>query len=260
MTFNELQVGLEELAPAELALEWDNVGLLVGDERQGIHTVYLALDATDEVIRDAVRCGADILITHHPLIFRGMKQITMGDFIGRRIQNLVRNGISYYAMHTNFDVCVMGRLASERMELENPKVLEVTGEFKGEPCGIGQVGNMASPVSLRECADQVKKQFDVPHVTVYGDLNRQLHRVAIVPGSGGDEIPYAIVAQADVLITGDISHHKGIDAVAQGLCIIDAGHYGLEHIFTDYMEEYLAGYASCVEVIKSGHSMPYEVI
>ncbi|MGN0341427.1 MAG: Nif3-like dinuclear metal center hexameric protein [Roseburia sp.] len=260
MTFTELKTILEELAPADLALEWDNVGLLVGDKRQGIHTAYLALDATDDVIREATRCGADLLITHHPLIFRSMKQVTMDDFVGRRIQNLVRNGISYYAMHTNFDVCVMGDLAAERMQLEHTQVLEVTGNFKGEPCGIGKVGNLAASVSLQECADLVKEKFDVPHVTVYGDLGRQVQRIAIAPGSGGDEIPYAVTAQADVLITGDISHHKGIDALAQGLCIIDAGHYGLEHIFTDYMEAYLKEHAPCVEVQKCGHIMPYEVI
>lgn len=260
MTFSELQIILEELAPSELALEWDNVGLLVGDARQGIHTAYLALDATDEAIREAIRCGADILITHHPLIFRGMKQVTMNDFIGRRIQNLIRNGISYYAMHTNFDVCVMGSLAADRMQLENTTVLEVTGEFCGEPCGIGRVGTLAAPILLRECADLVKQRFEVPHVTVYGDLNRQVQRVAIAPGSGGDEIPYAIVSQADVLITGDITHHKGIDALAQGLCVIDAGHYGLEHVFTDYLESYLAEHAPQVEVQKCGHIMPYEII
>lgn len=260
MTFKELEIILEELAPSELALEWDNVGLLVGDERQGIHTAYLALDATDEVIRDASRCGADILITHHPLIFRGMKRVTMDDFIGRRIQNLIRNGISYYAMHTNFDVCVMGKLAAERLELENGEVLEVTGSLQGNPCGIGHVGNLASPISLSECVNLVKGRFEVPQVTVYGDGKRQVQRIAVVPGSGGDEIELAIAARADVLITGDITHHKGIDGLAQGLCILDAGHYGLEHIFTDYMESYLAERAPQVEVIKSGHTMPYEII
>lgn len=228
---------LERLAPAEYACEWDNVGLLAGDGECEVSTVYVALDATDEVIDEAVRTGADLLVTHHPLIFGGIRRVSSVDFIGRRIWKLARHNISYYAMHTNFDVCVMADLAAERLGLTDTEVLEETGMRNGRPCGIGRTGVFSG--TLESCAVLVKERFRISQVKLFGDRESPVHKLALSPGSGKSEIVHALSKGADVLITGDIDHHSGIDAVAQGLCVIDAGHYGLEHIFVEYMAEYL---------------------
>ena len=98
---------IEQRFPKEYALDWDNVGLLAGRDDKEVRCIYIALDASDEVIHAAARQGADMLVTHHPLIFSGMKRITNQDFIGRRILGLIRRDISYYAMHTNYDVLGM---------------------------------------------------------------------------------------------------------------------------------------------------------
>ena len=119
---------LEELSPREYAEKWDNVGLLVGREDKEVNTVYIALDATDEVIDAAIECEADMLITHHPMIFSPLKRVCADDFIGRRILKLSKYDISYYAMHTNFDVMGMADAAADEIDLVDRDVLDVTYE------------------------------------------------------------------------------------------------------------------------------------
>ena len=109
---------LELHSPASYAEEWDNIGLLVGRRDKEVKTIYIALDATDDVIEEAVSLGADMLLTHHPLIFRKMSRITTDDFIGRRVYKLMRNDISYFAMHTNFDVMGMADAAADELLLQ----------------------------------------------------------------------------------------------------------------------------------------------
>ena len=101
------------------ALSWDNVGLLAGREDKEVAKIYVALDAKDEVVDEAILAGADMLVTHHPLIFSGMKQVNNQNFIGRRLVKLIQHDISYYAMHTNYDVKGMADLAADYLKLEN---------------------------------------------------------------------------------------------------------------------------------------------
>lgn len=242
------------------ACDWDNVGLLVGKKEKQVKKIMLALDATEDVIRQAADLEADMLITHHPMIFRGIKHITSDDFIGRKILSLVRADISYYAMHTNFDVRTMATEAAKRLGLAECQVLEYTGEVEGEVLGIGQVGLLPDVMTLLQCADKVKKDFQLEHVKVFGDMDAAIRKAAISPGSGKSEIKHALRAGADVLITGDIDHHDGIDAVEQGLTIIDAGHYGLEQIFSDYMEDFLNKKLENVIIMKGMEKSPFQVI
>lgn len=225
---------IEKRYPKRYAMDWDNVGLLTGRYEKDVQKIYIALDATDEVIEEAVRYQADLLITHHPMIFRGMKKISDDDFIGRRVIKLIQNDISYYAMHTNYDVMGMADLAGEILRLESPEVLEVTsveGDADGTVEGIGRVSDLTAPMSLRECCAFVKERFVLPSVKVFGDPEKQVSRMGVFPGSGKSAIEVSLAKGVDVLVTGDIDHHEGIDAVARGMAVIDAGHYGVEHIF-----------------------------
>lgn len=239
MKCSEIIQLLEVHSPVEFSSSWDNVGLLVGDKHKDVKKILIALDATDEVIEEAIFRKVDMLLTHHPLIFQGMKRIVMEDFIGRRIIRLIKNEISYYAMHTNFDIKGMADLAAEYLELPKKNILEVTyqGE-KGEE-GFGRVGYLLGEISLEECCQLVKEKFHLDSVKVFGNLEQKVRKIAISPGSGKSMVTMAIEQEVEVLITGDIDHHDGIDAVARGLAIIDAGHYGIEHIFIPYMKEYL---------------------
>lgn len=259
MLCKEVMDILEENYPADYALDWDNVGLLVGRDDKEVRRIYVALDADDETIEAAVRWKADMLVTHHPMIFSGLKRINNLDFIGARILKLVQNDISYYAMHTNYDVLGMAELSGRKMSLEDPEVLEVTRDGE-QPEGIGRVADLASPAPLREICWSVKDRFHLGAVKVFGDMDQPVSRIAISPGSGKSMIKAALDKKADVLITGDIDHHTGIDAVAQGLAVIDAGHYGIEHIFIEDVKEYLKEKLEGVEVKAAPIRHPFQIV
>lgn len=251
---------LEKQSPKSYACDWDNVGLLVGREDKEIQKIYIALDATDEAIEEAIANGADMLLTHHPMIFKGMKRVTQEDFIGRRIIRLIQNDISYYAMHTNFDVMGMADLAADYLGISDTRVLEITSVSETGEEGIGRYGSLKKEMTVRECCEEVKQAFSLENVKVFGNLERKVKTAAISPGSGRSVISNALQAEVDVLITGDIDHHEGIDAVAQKLTVIDAGHYGVEHIFIPYMEQYLKREAKELEIAVQPLTFPFQII
>ncbi len=251
---------IEEKYGRNYALHWDNVGLLAGRFEKDVKKIYVALDATDDVIDEAICSGADMLVTHHPLIMSGLAKITDDHFIGKRLIKLIQNDISYYAMHTNYDVRGMADLSGELLKLKNAEVLEVTCECEECTEGIGRIADLEKAITLNQCCQEVKKAFLLDHVKVFGNLETQVARIAICPGSGKSVIKEALKKGADVLITGDIGHHDGIDAVAQNLSIIDAGHYGIEHIFIKDMTEYLSEKLSDVEVLGAEIKHPFLVV
>lgn len=258
MLCRDIMEVIERTYPKHAALEWDNVGLLVGRTEKEVKKIYIALDATDEVIEKAVQNGTDMLITHHPMIFSPLKKITDEHFIGSRVVKLLQHDISYYAMHTNYDVLGMAELSGTILGLQEEEVFEVTDKEKNE--GIGRVGQLKESMTVEECCELVKRVFSVPTVKLYGDKNQIVKRVAISPGSGKKMTNVALEKGADVLITGDIDHHEGIDAVAQGVTIIDAGHYGLEHIFIEDMAEYICQNIGDIIVERAELEHPFQVI
>lgn len=257
MTCREIIALLQEQSPEEFACDWDNVGLLVGDFEQEINRIYIALDATDETIAEAVTENADLLLTHHPMIFRGLKKVNTQDFTGRRVVKLIQHNISCYAMHTNFDVKGMAELAAERMGLTDCKVLDVTCQSGEGAEGIGRVGMLSEEMTLEDCIRRVKQSFEVDTVKVFGDLTQKVRTAAVCPGSGKSVISHALHAGAQVLVTGDIDHHEGIDAADQGLAVIDAGHYGVEKLFIPYMVQYLRDRTEGIEVLGQPVKQPF---
>ena len=247
MRCSEIMEICRGLAPEGCACEWDNPGLLAGRSDKEVKKIYIALDATDQIVEAAQEAGADMLLTHHPLIFKAIKKVNDQNFITRRLVRLIQADISCYAMHTNFDAApgCMADLAAERLGLRDCVPLEPLGEMEGPQgtvaYGIGKSGCLGEAVTVRELAETVKEVFGLPFALVYGQelLEGRVSRVSVCPGAGGSEIEGALAWGAQVLVTGDISHHQGIDAAARGMAIIDGGHYGLEHIFIPYMEEYL---------------------
>lgn len=251
---------LETLSPKNFAENWDNVGLLVGRKEKTVHKVMLALDATDDVVEQAVLQQVDMLITHHPLLFSGIKKITEDDFIGRRLIKLIKNDICYYAMHTNFDVMGMADAAADAMKLQDCEALEVTYEDEIAKEGIGRIGKLSHEMSVEECAAFCKEVFEIDSIRVYGEPDAMLETAAIVPGSGKDYIETALNKGADVYITGDIGHHHGLDAMEQGLVIMDAGHYGIEKIFVPYLAEFFASQMPELIVVKAVQKAPFYVM
>ena len=153
---------IEARYPRKYACDWDNVGLLAGSREREVDTVYIALDATDEVVDAAAECGAQLLLTHHPMIFGGIKSVTTDTYMGERLIRLIRNDISYYAMHTNYDVMGMADLAADMLDLKDTKALEEA--LDGE--GIGRVGGLSRSMTVKECAELVKERFGLPNVKI----------------------------------------------------------------------------------------------
>ncbi|KIR01962.1 UPF0135 protein Bsu YqfO [Lachnospiraceae bacterium TWA4] len=255
---------LEKLIPPTCASDWDNVGLLAGRYNKEVNKVYVALDATDEVIVDAVRRGCDFLLTHHPLIFKPIKRITEDDFIGRRLLTLIGNDISYYAMHTNFDAAPNGMadLAAILLGLQYGTPMEVMSDELETPWGIGKVGNLEQVCTLADLCQRVKQRFQLETLNVYParGFENPVRRVAICPGSGRSMIDAALKSGAEVLITGDIGHHEGIDAQAQGLTIIDGGHFGLEKIFIPVMANQIKEVFPKLEVYTASAKSPCRIV
>ena len=249
---------LEDTYPKSAAEDWDNVGLLVGRLHKEIRTIYVALDATDEVIDEAIQQKADLLITHHPLIFSPLKQVATEDMIGGRIFRLIQSDICYYAMHTNYDVLRMADLASEILGLKDTEVMSITNAEKGY--GIGRVGTLFSPMSVRNLAELLKEKFELESVKVYGDLETVIECVAISPGSGKHLSGDALSSGAQAFITAEIDHHEALDANAMGMAILDAGHYGLEHIFIQDIIKFLNTNTQGVEIIGEQLKHPFCVI
>ncbi len=261
MVLQELIMEFNEIAPLRYAESWDNSGLICGRYSKEVRNILVTVDVTDEVVWEAVQTKADLILAHHPLIFSPIQRVTDDDFIGRRLLSLIQSDIACYAMHTNYDVCRMADVAARQLGIRQGsvfkdligdgggsfgdefsfsyRVLMQTREENGVPQGIGRVGEFPVQQSLAECADKVKKAYGLKSVRMYGDPGAKIRRVAVSPGSGKRMAGYAIAAGADVLIAGDIDHHEGIDAVAQGLCVIDTGHYGIEKLFMSDMRDLL---------------------
>lgn len=262
---------LNELAPESLACEWDNVGLIVGRFDKNVSKILVALEMTNDVVNKAIEEQADMIITHHPLVFHAQKKINSETSLGRMLLCLMRYDIACYAMHTNFDAVAggMADLAAERLELKNIDVLAEEQEYQDKngtvkKAGIGRVGVIGEEVLLQELCTKIKKKFGVQVLNVYASENKMdsyISKVAIVPGAGKDYMNEAIKKQVEVLITGDVTHHAGLEAVEEGLILIDAGHYRLEQIFIEFMEHHLnKSMSSDVEVVTMPVKSPFNIL
>ncbi len=240
LTCEEIMQYLEDLSPTSFAVDWDNVGFMVGRREKTVQSVLLCVDVTEKVISQAIQAGVDMIVSHHPFLFHGVKRITNDNVFSTRILDLIQADICVYSMHTNFDVMGMADAAAERLGLLEPQVLQVTYEDDIATEGIGRTGKLKAAMTLEELALFTKEAFQVDSVRVYGALETICCDVAICPGGGKGLVQDALRSGADVYITGDIDHHTGLDLVAQGVCAIDPGHYGVEKLFVPYMRDYFS--------------------
>lgn len=254
---------LERLSPPGYACDWDNVGLLVGRRDKNVSKVMVALDATKEVIQQAVEQQVDMLITHHPMIFSSLKRINEDDFIAEKVLTLAENGICYYAMHTNFDAKGgMAELAAGEQFLDLTETSPIE-ECEETGVGMGRYGKLPKPMTAEEVCEYVKEKFQIPFVTLYqskADCKKVYERIAVMPGSGKSDKKLVAKNGYDLYLTGDFGHHDGLDAMEMGLTVIDATHYGLEHIFITYISRYLRQEKSSVSIIECDMGSPVRVI
>ena len=221
---------LERIAPRRLAEDWDNPGLLVGSFAQKVNRILIALDVDDAVTQEAIERRADMIIAHHPAIFRGIKQLRTDLPLGRRLAALLTNGIAVAAAHTNLDIVRGGvnDVLAANIGLEKLSSFVITGQEEGDDESLGLVGTLSAPMSIEDFAHTVKERLGVTHVRLAAAAARPVRRVAVCGGAGAEFIDNAIRLGMDVYVTGDVKYHEAQRAVEQGMHIIDAGHFGTE--------------------------------
>ena len=212
---------LDQIAPRELSESYDNVGLLAGRSAQRVDRVLVALDLTEGVVYEAEKTGAQMIVTHHPIFFRGRKNIIEDDAEGAAVCALIRARLALAAAHTNFDNAYPGvnDALSEALCLE---------DVETAPHGM-RVGHLPTAMPVMEFADYVETKLDT-RARVYAAHERQIERVAVLGGAGGDFYDEALALNADAYVTGEVKHHEALAACAQGLCMIEAGHYETERV------------------------------
>ena len=222
---------IESFAPLSIQENWDNSGLCVGSGDDEVTSVLLGLDCTPELVDEAVECGADMIVTHHPLIFSGLKKISPDDQVGAAVIKAIKAGISIYAAHTSADKViagVSGAMAS-RLGLVNVSILDEDGEGTG----LGVVGDLPQPVTAAEAVTLVKERFGLKALRASRPVEGMISRVAMCGGSGGSLIKAAMASGAQLYLSGDISYHNFF--TRDGFMIMDIGHYESEIEIVDIL-------------------------
>jgi dinuclear metal center YbgI/SA1388 family protein len=244
---------MDRLIPPWLAEEWDNVGLQIGDPQLPVKQIWIALDPAAEVIAAACKHKVDLLITHHPLIFRPLKSIDFGTPGGSIIQMAAQHHLAIFAAHTNFDIVSDGvndilarRLGIKHLQILQPVKLEASVQKMADPSangemayGIGRIGILDKPSSLKALVSRVKKKLELNFVKVAGDPTMEISRVALCSGSGSSLVPAFLASEADVYISGDIHYHNARDAESEQRAIIDIGHFASEYLMVEALAQRL---------------------
>lgn len=230
---------MEKIAPPYLKEDYDNVGLMVGNCEKEVKKVLLALDCTKEVIEEAKSIKAQMIITHHPLIFRKPSRIVYEDLQGLKIIELIKNDISLYSSHTNLDSVKNGI---------NDTIVKILGFGKGEiidpskikgheDSGIGRIVTLKEAIDIDMLINQVKTSLKINELRAVVGC-KSIKRIAIINGSGQDYFSEAIKMGADCIITGDTTYHFASDYKEMGITILDPGHFSTEWIvFLEVMKK-----------------------
>lgn len=224
MTVMELYRALDAAIPRTLSCDWDNDGLMccpLPDKR--VERVLIALDITEEMVDDAIEGGFDVILSHHPIIFKGLRAVEPSNAVARKTIKLIRNGIAAMSFHTRLDALEGGvnDVLAARLDLHEVE------PFGVDAIPIGRVGTLSQPMSLEQFAEQIKLSLHVPSVSV-ADAGRPVHRVAVLGGSGADDVAAAVAAGADTYVSGNLKYNQMVDAPDEGINLIEAGHFYTE--------------------------------
>lgn len=251
--YREIISAINEIAPPELAQDWDNCGTQVYTGKEYIEKVLVCLEVTNAVIDEAEKLGVDFILTHHPLLFSPMRKVDNNEFIGSLIVELIKNEISVYSAHTNFDT-VLGGNNTKLCEILGLRVIgRLIGANESPERTIGRIAEFKEPISLDAAAKLVQDKLDLPpqSIRIVGEKDRMIKRVGVCTGAGADLMNHCLTNNCDAFITGDVKYHDAQHAKEMNLAVIDAGHFGTEYIFSDNMATQLRKKIHDVEIIVS---------
>ena len=242
LTLREVLEVVEHLYPPSTAQSWDRVGLVTGDLDQPVRRVHLAVDPTLAVIDEARDLGADLLLTHHPLLLRGVHSVATTSAKGAGVTHLVVGDVALYVAHTNADVAAEGvsEALAEACGLDAVEPLTVA---EGQP--LGRVGDLDQPVPLRSFVERLVTRLPsaAAGIRVAGPPEATVHRVALLGGAGDDLFDAVRASGADVYVTADLRHHPALEAREEARggvpYLVDAGHWASEHVWLPRAERAL---------------------
>lgn len=231
---HDIEQALYELAPRELAAEWDNVGLLAGRRDRAVHKVLVSLDVTAAVVEEARQWGAELIAAHHPVIFHPVKRVTDQDPAGEILLRLAEHGIAAVCMHTNLDAAQGGvnDALAAALQLEEAAPLEGGG-------GIARTGRLPRPVSVPDFLFAVQEALGAGGLRCT-DGAKPISRVAVGGGACGEFLWAAAAAGCDAFVTADVKYNQFLDAAALGLTLVDAGHFPTEDVVCPVLARYLS--------------------
>ncbi len=215
---------IEDFAPLNIQEEWDNSGLCVGSPEDEVKSILIALDCTPALVDEAIACGADMIITHHPLIFTGLKKISPEDFVGLALIKAISAGIAIYSAHTSADKVIKGVSGSMASKLGLKKVEILDDE--GEGYGLGVIGELPKELTAKEFITLVKEKFSLETLKSSRPIEGMIKKVAMCGGAGSSLIPKALASGAQAYISADMSYHHFF--TSDNFMILDIGHYESE--------------------------------
>jgi dinuclear metal center YbgI/SA1388 family protein len=241
-TVREIYEFLNKIAPVSLQMDFDNAGFLVGEGDRQVGRVLVSLDITEDVVREAVDGKAELIVSHHPVIFHPVKRITDEDKVGRTLLALIRGNVSAICMHTNLDAVQGGvndKLA-QAAGLEITGLLEQDGtDANGAPYGGGRTGVLKDgPVPLPVFAEKLKRALRCNGLRYY-DAGRPVRLAAVGGGACGDMLPEAFAHGCDTFVTADVKYDVFLEAASMKMNLIDAGHYPTEDVITAPLVQWL---------------------
>ncbi len=234
-TVSEIYQYLNTLLPRSLSCEWDNDGLMVcGDPNKEVSKILFTLDITVQAVEYAEKIGAELIISHHPLIFKGIKHVNGEDITSKKVIRLLQSGISAMSFHTRLDAADGGinDILAETLELVNVE------KFEAEEGLYGRIGDLKAEMTFEDFCLYVKETLGAPSVHAAKGSDTVL-RVALLGGAGKDAIFSAMAAGADVYLTGEASYHGLLDAMEMGFSVVTAGHDFTENGFSAYFKKVL---------------------
>jgi len=231
---------IESVAPRRQQEAWDNSGLQVGDSNRDIHSVLLSVDVSEAVVAEAIRVGCDLIVSHHPLLFHGLKHLTGSTPQERCVAEAIRHDIAIYSSHTSMDKAlrgVSGRMAAE-LGLKDIRIL--VPDAGDAQVGLGVVGMLPQPMLWSGWLRHVQQVFGADYVRYTEPVKPTIQRVALCGGAGAEFIPAAIEAGADTYLSADMKYHD-MQAAAGQIMAVDIDHWVSEHFTRDIFAELLNG-------------------
>ena len=226
---------MNRIAPRQLAEEWDNPGLLVGSFDSEVEKIFVCLDVTEENIKSAVEFGANLIIVHHPLIFRAVKNFRTDLPLGRKLEILIKNNIAVFAAHTNLDSVQGGvnDVLAQKLGLIDVKT------FDEENFTLGRIGKLPEKMTAKNFALHVKKSLNAESVRLVEAGDFLIEKVGICGGAGSDIISKAKFHGAQAFVTGDVKYHEAQNAAEIKIHVVDAGHFATEFPVVHVLAEML---------------------